>query len=248
MVDENGLVVAVESVPERTDLPSYTGKKARAKKRRGPAPYFEWKQYTGPTVASEYSAAAIARRLAKDKRRPAKEKAARVGEAEERRRRLGEELRGVERLTDFEKAYDLGITASKASPPNYPLAIAAFSKAYRLDPRRKVKPGRKPDAVLFEVPTRLAAAYRLNGQLYEAQTMYEWVLERHDNRFARVGLAAVHEDNGKHVQALRLYESVLDRYPRNAYALRGLARTLASLGRGEEAREAHEKALRVSGG
>ena len=40
--------------------------------------------------------------------------------------------------------------------------------------------------------------------------MYEWVLEHHDNRFARVGLAAVHEDNGEHVKALRLYKSVLN--------------------------------------
>jgi tetratricopeptide (TPR) repeat protein len=56
----------------------------------------------------------------------------------------------------------------------------------------------------------------------------------------------VHEDNGKHVQALRLYESVLDRYPRDSYALRCVARTLANLGRREEAREAYKKALRAS--
>jgi tetratricopeptide (TPR) repeat protein len=79
-------------------------------------------------------------------------------------------------MTNFEEAYALGVTTSKASPPNYPLAIVAFSKAYRLDPRRKVKPGSKPDPGLFEVPTRLAAAYRLNGQLDKAQKMYEWVL------------------------------------------------------------------------
>jgi tetratricopeptide (TPR) repeat protein len=154
----------------------------------------------------------------------------------------------VERITDFEKAYALGVTASKASPPNYPLAIVAFSKAYRLDPRRKVKPGRKPDPGLFEVLTRLAAAYRLNGQLYEAQKMYEWVLEHHDNRFARVGLAAVHEDNGEHVKALGLYKLVLNQHPDNVYALRGVAKTLANLGRSEEAREAYEKARRASSG
>ncbi len=72
--------------------------------------------------------------------------------------------------------------------------------------------------------------------------MYEWVLDRHDSPAARVGLAAVHEDDGKHVQALRLYESVLADHPGDAYALRGVARTLANLGRGEEAVEAYTKA------
>ena len=81
-------------------------------------------------------------------------------------------------------------------------------------------PGKRPDPPkLFEIPTRLARAYRLNGQHYEAEKMYEWVLERHDSRFARVGLAAVYEDNGKHSQALMLYESVLAHHPRDAYAL-----------------------------
>lgn len=163
--------------------------------------------------------------------------------AEETRRRTERELRSLEQLTGFEEVFALGVAASKASSPNYIVAIAAFKKAYKLDPRRKVTPGRKPDPALFEVPTRLAAAYRLNGQLYEAQKMYEWVLERHESRFARVGLAAVHEDNGKHVQALDLYKSVLAHYPRDAYALRGVARTLASLGRIEEAVEAFEKAV-----
>jgi tetratricopeptide (TPR) repeat protein len=150
-------------------------------------------------------------------------------------------------MTGFEEIYALGV-ASKASSPNYAVAIAAFKKAYKLDPRRKVRSGKKPDPGLFEVPTRLAAAYRLNGQLYEAQRMYEWVLEHQDSRFARVGLAAVHEDNRKHVQALQLYESVLDRYPSDTYALRGVARTLASLGRVEEATDAYEKAAEAGEG
>ena len=87
--------------------------------------------------------------------------------------------------TDFEEAYALGVAASKAPSPNYAVAIAAFKRAYTLDPRRRVSPGRKPDPGLFEVPTRLAAVYRLNGQAYEAQKMYEWVLSRYDSRFAR---------------------------------------------------------------
>ena len=45
-----------------------------------------------------------------------------------------------------------------------------------------------------------------------------------------------------YVQALRLYESVLDRHPRDEYALRGVARTLANLVRMEEATDAYEKA------
>jgi Flp pilus assembly protein TadD len=78
--------------------------------------------------------------------------------------------------------------------------------------------------------------------------MYEWVLEHHDNNFARVALAAVHEDNGKHMKALKLYQSVLDGHPSDPCALRGMARTLARLGRGDEAHEAYKKALPTSGG
>jgi tetratricopeptide (TPR) repeat protein len=66
--------------------------------------------------------------------------------------------------------------------------------------------------------------------------------------YAPVRGHAVHEDNGKHVKALRLYESVLARHPSDSYALRGMARTLARLGRGEEAQVAYNKALRASGG
>ena len=72
----------------------------------------------------------------------------------------------MEQVTDFDEAYTLEVAASKGSPPNHVIVIAAFRKAYRLDPRRKVRSGRKPDPGLFEVPTRLAAAYRLNGQRY----------------------------------------------------------------------------------
>lgn len=181
-------------------------------------------------------------------RRQVAEEQARKKAAEKARRKTEKELRALEELTGFEEIYALGIAASKASSPNYVVAIAAFKKAYRLDPRRKVRPGRKPNPGLFEVPTRLAAAYRSNGQLYEAQRTYEWVLEHQDSRFAKVGLAAVYEDNRKHVQALELYESVLDRYPTDAYALRGVARTMASLGRVEEATDAYERAAATGEG
>lgn len=146
------------------------------------------------------------------KRRSAEKDKARKLAAEETRKRTEKELRALEELTGFEEVYAFGVAASKATTPNYIVAIAAFKKAYKLDRRRKVSPGKKPDPGLFEVPTRLARAYRLNGQLYEAQKTYEWVLDRHDSRFAKVGLAAVHEDNRRHVQALNLYASVLDRF------------------------------------
>lgn len=245
-VDENGLVVAVESVPERMGSPSSKGStRGMARKKRRRTPNFEWNPSTGQTTA-DYSASGLARRRARESRR-AKEGAAQQAEAVARARRQAEEVRAVAHLTDFEEVYVLGVNASKGSPPNFPLAIAAFSKAYRLDPRRKVKPGAKPDPGLFEVPTRLAAAYRLNKQPYQAQKMYEWVLEHHDSQFARVGLAAVYEDKGKHVQALKLYQSVLNRNPDNRFALRGVARTLANLGRDEEASKAYKKARRLSG-
>lgn len=161
----------------------------------------------------------------------------------ERQQAEAEELRRVQELTTFEEARGLGIAAASSEPPNHPVAIAAFKKAYELDPRRRLRPGEAPPAGLFEVPTRLARAYRKSGQHYRAQKMYEWVLARHDSRAAKVGLAAVHEDKGRHAVALALYEEVLSQSPHNPYALRGIARTLASLDRAEEASEAFKRAL-----
>jgi hypothetical protein len=33
-----------------------------------------------------------------------------------------------------------------------------------------------------------------NGQFYESQKMYEWVLKHHDSRVAKTELALLHED------------------------------------------------------
>lgn len=173
-------------------------------------------------------------------------RAAKAREKIERKRAQAEKLQRVEALTSFEEARGVGIEAADAEPANHPLAIAAFKKAYELDPRRKLRPGRVPPSGLFEIPTRLARVYRVSGQLYQAQRMYEWILERHDSRAAKVGLAAVHEDKGRHSVALGLYEEVLSQNPNNPYALRGIARTLSSLDRTEEAMEAYEKALEAA--
>lgn len=153
------------------------------------------------------------------------------------------ELHRLETLTSFEEARAMGIAASAADPPNYPLAITALKKAYALDPRRKLRSGQKPPPGLFEVPINLARVFRKSGQHYKAQRMYEWILARHDSPAAKVGLAAVHEDKRRHSVALGLYEEVLSENPNNPYALRGISRTLSSLDRTEEAVEAYEKAL-----
>jgi tetratricopeptide (TPR) repeat protein len=243
-VDENGLVVSVDSVPERkTPFSSKksTGGKTGAKKRYRPTPEFKWAPSTGPKLAKGIDRSALDRWRVEERRRQAKEKAVRIRTAEEALKRTEDKIPTVEQLTDFDEAYALGVAASTASSPNYPLAIAAFKKAYRINPRRKVRPGRKPDPGLFEVPMKLAAAYRLNGQFYEAQKMYEWILNHHDSRIARMELAAVYEDSGKHSKALKLYkEWVLTRDPHDARALHGVARTLRKLGRGEEAHEAYK--------
>ncbi len=55
-------------------------------------------------------------------------------------------------------------------------------------------------------------------------------------------MAAVYGDRGKNVGALKLYEEVLCQEAYNPYALRGIARVYANLGRYEEAAEAYEKA------
>jgi tetratricopeptide (TPR) repeat protein len=154
------------------------------------------------------------------------------------------ELHRLETLTSFEEARALGIAASAAEPPNYPLAIAAFKKAYARDPRRKLRSGQKPPPGLFEVPIRLARVFRKSGEHYKAQRMYEWILARHDSPAAKVGLAAVHEDKRRHSVALGLYEEVLSQNPDNPYALRGIARTLSSLDQAEEAVDTYKKSLK----
>ena len=148
-----------------------------------------------------------------------------------------EELRRVEVMEDFEEAYRVGVAASKGAHPDPPLAIAALRRAWKLDPGRERIP----------VLNRLAAVYRKDGQLDLARRTYEWVLERHDNRYSRVGLAAVYEDLGRHGDALEQYETVLERYPEDSHALRGMARTLASLGRTDEAIDAYHRAARAGG-
>jgi tetratricopeptide (TPR) repeat protein len=222
VVDQNGLVVSVESVSERMTLPlskRNTSGKTGANKRRKSTPKFN----RVSKATTEFSASATGRRRVEEQK-----------------------FAALKQLTDFDKIYALGVAASKASPPNYSLAIAAFKKAYRLDPRRKVRLGRKPDPGLFEVPMRLAAAYRMNGQVYESKKMYEWVLKHHDSRMARMELAAAHEDNGKHLKALKLYEESVLSDPHDVRALRGEARTLDKLGRGEEAREVYKRDTRKS--
>lgn len=160
--------------------------------------------------------------------------------------RRAEDLRTVEATTSFEVAYAIGVARSKGDPPDYDLAIAALKKAYRVDPRRKVGPGEAPDPRLFEAPTRLARVLRDARQLDEAERMYLWVLERHDSRYAMTGLAAVYEDKGEHQKALETYEGVLERYPRDPYALRGIARTFSSLGRVDEAIRAYYEAAQTA--
>lgn len=154
------------------------------------------------------------------------------------------ELHRLETLTSFEEARALGIAATAANPPSYALAIAAFKKAYALDPRGRLRSGQKPPPGLFEVPIRLARVFRKCGEHYKAQRMYEWILARHDSPTAKVGLAAVHEDKRRHAVALALYEEVLSQNPSDPYALRGIARTLSSLDRPEEAVEAYQRALK----
>lgn len=161
--------------------------------------------------------------------------------AREARRRAdeerAEELRRVEAIDDFEEAHRIGVAASKGAIPDHPLAIAALRRAWKLDPSKERVP----------VLNRLAAVYRKDGQLDLARRAYEWVLDRHDNRYSRVGLAAVYEDLERHDDALEQYEAVLARYPDDSHALRGMARTLASLGRTDEAIDTYHRAARAGG-
>ncbi len=233
-IDKNGNVVFLESdgrprapveVKTRTNRKSPTGRgKTGANKRRKGTPD------------------------AKERRREEQEKAAQIRAVEEASKREEEKFAAVEQLTDFAEAHALGLDASNAPSPDYPLAIAAFKKAYRLDPRRKVRSGEKPDPGLFEVPTKIAAAYRLNGQFHEAQKMCEWVLGHYDSRIARMELATLHEVNCKRSEALKVYKELVHSDPHDMRALRGVARMSDKLGRGVEAREAYDRVRRASRG
>ena len=273
-IDQNGNVVFLQSdgsprapleVTPRTNSKSPTGRgKTGANERQKVTPKVKWK----PKVTTGFSAAAR-RRAQEERRRQEQERADQARAAKEASKREEEKLAAVEQLTDFAEAHALGVAASSAPSPDYPLAIAAFKKAYRLDPRRKVRSGSKPEPGLFEVPMKLAAAYRLNGQFHESQKMYEWVLKHHDSRIARTELAAVreerlalaavraarekglalaaeHEVNCKRSEALKLYKELVRSDPHDTSALRGVARMLDKLGRGVEAREAYDRVRRAS--
>ncbi len=189
--------------------------------------------------ARERRRAQVAERAREAQVRAEKDQARR--RAREARRRAekarAEDFRRIEAISDFEEAYRFGIAASKGDHPDYPLAIAALRRAWKLDPSRRRLP----------VLTRLAGAYRKIGRADLARKTYEWVLARDDNRYSRVGLAAVYEDLGRHDDALDQYGAVLALDPGDSYALRGVARTLASLGRTDEAIEAYQKAVQAGG-
>lgn len=175
------------------------------------------------------------RAAAKSRRKPAEHEARRREEAEEARV-LAEDLQVAGGLNDFEEARSLGVVARRGRPPNYPLAIAAFRRAFELDRRR------------YDVLTMLAATYRAYKQLGKAEKVYRWLLAREDSTHARVGLAAVYTDTARPAMARELYEEVLDREPANPYALMGLGRVLYALDLPDEAVETFEKAAKFAEG
>jgi tetratricopeptide (TPR) repeat protein len=133
----------------------------------------------------------------------------------------------AEALTSFEEALALGVTAKEER--NYPLAIAAFRQAFRLDRRRR-------DVIL-----RLATTHRANKEPEEARRLYEWVLEREESPAALVGLAAVHRDQRQPLEACALYKKALFRRPDDRHALAGLAGALSDLGLREHAARTFRK-------
>ena len=114
-------------------------------------------------------------------------------EKRERRERLFREIEGIE---GFEEARALGIlyaggtkggtsysAGQGAVGIDRELAVAAFRRAYSIDPRRRTKAGgERLDPGLFEVPTRLGGVYRAMGEPDEAAKVYRWVLSHHDSR------------------------------------------------------------------
>lgn len=175
-------------------------------------------------------------RVAATSRRKSAEYGARRRKDAERARILAEDLQEVGGLNDFDEARSLGVVARKGRPPNYPLAIAAFRRAFELDRRR------------YDVLTMLAATYRAHKQLDKAEKVYRWLLAREDSTYARVGLAAVYTDTERPAMARDLYEEVLDREPANTYALMGLGRALYALDLPDQAVETFEKAAKFAEG
>jgi tetratricopeptide (TPR) repeat protein len=176
-------------------------------------------------------------------------------EREEKRERLLAEVRAIE---TFEDARALGVLYAGGYPGGGPpgrthavsidleLAEVALRRAFEIDPRKKEPAGRR-DPGVYEVPTRLAGVFRAQGDLTRAAATYEWVLEREDSPYAKVGLAAVRQDQGRPHEALELYEEVLRKNPGDAYGWRGMARTLTSLGRVEDKVRFYESAAEISG-
>lgn len=189
--------------------------------------------------ASGREAGAVQRdreRIAAKSRRKSAEYAARrrrlkARERAAKRRKESAGSRKAEGLTNFEEAFALGVEAKESR--DYPLAIAAFRQAFRLDKSRR------------DVIVRLAAVHRANKEPEEARRLYEWVLEREENRAARVGLAAIHRDRKKPLEACALYKKILSENPRDRHALVGLAAALADLGLREQAAQAFRRADEV---
>lgn len=148
-----------------------------------------------------------------------------------RRLRRKQNLRRVDSLTSFDEARSLAVAAKEASSPDYELAIAAFRKAFMLDPSRK------------GILVSLAATYRADRHLSKAEKLYAWILEHKGGTAAQIGLAAVYRDMKRPEEACKLYKSVLHERPDDLYALKGIAGVYSDLGFTEKAVETYEKAV-----
>lgn len=93
--------------------------------------------------------------------------------------------------------------------------------------------------------TALGAAYRLNGQLDEAERSYRRAITMEGSPAARVGLAAVYADRGRLTESDALYRSVIREDERNIYALNGLGALLVKRGRLEQAEACFIRAAQI---
>ena len=92
--------------------------------------------------------------------------------------------------------------------------------------------------------TQVAHAMLKNGEINEALTAYEQVIEQFPGHVvARAGRAETLRSLGRHAEALTAYEQVIEQFPGDVVAKNGRAETLRSLGEYSEALTAYDQVI-----
>lgn len=133
-------------------------------------------------------------------------------------------------IKKYDEAFQIGMNAKNNGDINF--AILALKKAIEL----------KPTAYAL---TALAAAYRAEGLLDQAEVLYRNVLKIDDNAVVRTGLAAVLKDKRSFKEVEKLIEETLKVDNNDIFALRTAGSVYSKMRKKDKASECFNKSFEI---